>query len=425
MGEGTNNTDEVFGIVRGKPLTYVERSRVDNVFFESLARDKHIVVYGSSKQGKTCLRKTWLGEAEHLQIGCLASMGLADLHAAILKKAGFTIEQSQTKASTGSHKFKAELTGKGKFFFAEAGATGGYEGQTSKSDTEIRARLEIDLDDVNDIAAALREAESPRFVVLEDFHYLPIETQINFSTALKLFHEESPYCFIVIGVWREKNRLIYFNGDLASRVVAIDADEWTDTELSAVVEAGEPLLNITFDQQFKKGVVENAQHAVYLVQEACLKTCYDAGVYYTQDKHRVVGEGVDSKSLIKAIVDEQAGRYIAFIRNVSEGFQRTDLKMYKWLIYAVLHSNINELGKGLVRANIAAAIKQHHPDGASLNEGNITQALTSIAALQVKKGVRPIVLDYDQTNRVLNVVDRAFLIWLSYQDISELVAEIS
>ncbi|MFC1895462.1 hypothetical protein ACFL0Q_02215 [Thermodesulfobacteriota bacterium] len=39
---------------------------------------------------------------------------------------------------------------------------------------------------------------------------------------------------------------------------------------------------------------------------------------------------------------------------------------------------------------------------------------------QVKKDIRPIVLDYDQTNLRLNVVDRSFLIWLSNQDREDL-----
>lgn len=124
-------------------------------------------------------------------------------------------------------------------------------------------------------------------------------------------------------------------------------------------------------------------------------------------------------------MDEQAGRYIAFLNNVAEGFQKAELEMYKWLLHAVLRTPLNDLHNGVRRSTIAAAIKVHHPQGDGLNEGNITQALTSIASLQVKKNIRPIILDYDQTNRVLNVVDRAFLVWLAYQDIDELAAQIA
>lgn len=425
MAEGMAKTEEVFGIVRGRPLNYVQRDRVDSVFFDSLSRDKHIVVYGSSKQGKTSLRKSWLGDEDYLHIGCLNSMSLGDLHGALLKKAGYRIEQNATKTVAGHHKFTVEFGGKGKIpFIAEAEGKGGYEHERSSEQQTTSTRLEIDLTDVNDIVAALKEAGAPRHIVLEDFHYLPIETQQNFSMVLKLFHEESDFCFIVIGVWREKNRLIYFNGDLASRVVAIDADEWHDAEMHEVIKAGEALLNIQFDDTFRNEVVLHSQHAVYLVQESCLKACHSAGIYSTQDQLTLIGQDVEAKQLIKSIVDEQAGRYIAFIRNVSEGFQQTDLKMYKWLMYALLNFDAAELGPGILRADVASAIKAYHPEGEGLNEGNITQALTSVAALQVRKGVRPIILDYDQTHRVLNVVDRAFLIWLGHQDRATLLREI-
>ncbi len=43
-------------------------------------------------------------------------------------------------------------------------------------------------------------------------------------------------------------------------------------------------------------------------------------------------------------------------------------------------------------------------------------ALRSTSNLQVKKNIKPIVLDFDQTGRKLTVVDRGFLIWLQHQD---------
>ena len=53
--------------------------------------------------------------------------------------------------------------------------------------------------------------------------------------------------------------------------------------------------------------------------------------------------------------------------------------------------------------------------------GNLTQALQATASLQVKKDIKPIVLDYDQTNLRLSVVDRGFLIWIDNQDRRELL----
>lgn len=288
----------------------------------------------------------------------------------------------------------------------------------------VTKRLEIDLNDVNDIITALREIEFKKFIVLEDFHYLSAEVQRNFSFLLKAYHENSEFCFIIIGVWREKNRLIYYNGDLTNRVVSIDVDEWTEPQLCEVISSGEKILNIEFDEGTIEGLIKHSANAVALVQEASFKLCEMAGISETQTVKKKVGAGVDVEQVIRSIVNDQAGRYSAFITNFSEGFQQTDLEMCKWLIYAVLVSTIEDLENGLRRAKISTVIKAKHPDGRKLNEGNITQALQNAASLQVQKHIRPIIFDYDQTTQVLTVVDRSFLIWLTHQDRKELFAEI-
>jgi hypothetical protein len=41
--------------------------------------------------------------------------------------------------------------------------------------------------------------------------------------------------------------------------------------------------------------------------------------------------------------------------------------------------------------------------------------------LQVKKDLKPIIIDYDQTNLRLRVVDSGFLIWLNKQNRDDLL----
>ena len=416
---------DVYGIGRDLPLNYVEREKVDHIFVENLTRDKHVVVFGSSKQGKTSLRKYALKDEDCVTVSCLNTMSLQNLHGMILKAAGYRVEQSQTRTESGSLKAIVELGAEGGIpYIAKAKAKGGIEGVKSTEDTSETKRLEIDLSDVNDVILALNEANFNKFIALEDFHYLPVETQRNFAFALKSFHENSKICFVIIGVWREENRLVYYNGDLTGRVISIDADGWSRSELADVIQKGESLLNITIDENFKREILNHSFDAVYLVQEACLKACEGSKVYETQDDLTTVGSGLDAKEIVKGIVDSQAGRYAAFINNFAEGFQKTDLEMYKWLIFSVISSTEEELEKGLRRGEISTKIKKSHPEGATLNEGNVTQALQNASSLQVQKNIRPIVIDYDQTTRVLHIVDRSFLIWLAHQDRTELLAEL-
>jgi hypothetical protein len=202
------------------------------------------------------------------------------------------------------------------------------------------------------VIAALRAIAFERYIVLEDFHYLPTEAQKDFAVALKAFHEASRICFIIVGVWLEENRLVVFNGDLTGRLIAIDADRWTEAELRRVIESGEKLLNVDFDRVFEGELIKESYGSVYIVQEACRQACIRADVHHTQATTKMVGGGLVTREIVKEVVDQQGGRYTA--------------------------------------------------------------------SLQVAKDIKPIILDYVQTNSRLNVVDRGFVIWLQNQDKPEL-----
>ena len=178
---------DVYGIGRELPLNYVSRKAVDEYFVANLTRDKHVIIYGSSKQGKTSLRKNCLQDDDYIVIHCSNKWAISDLHSAILKRAGYEVTQSSTKTTAGKNKilasFKAAILGVG----IEAGAAK----EVTKSDAVTKAPLELDPEDVNDIIGAL--SGFTKFIVLEDFHYLPIDTQKDFSVALKAFHEQSSF----------------------------------------------------------------------------------------------------------------------------------------------------------------------------------------------------------------------------------------
>jgi glycosyltransferase involved in cell wall biosynthesis len=245
--------------------------------------------------------------------------------------------------------------------------------------------LELDAEDVNDIIAALKQIKFNKYIVLEDFHYLSIEAQKNFAVALKAFHEASDLCFIIIGVWLEENRLVVYNGDLTGRVVAIDADKWTEQELRKVIDEGAKLLNIEFTDYFKSVLLRESYDSVYIVQEVSAEACVKEGIRETQDVVCAIGNNLDISELVKAVVNQQSGRYMSFITQFSEGFQDTRLEMYKWLLYPILITSLGKLQEGLSYAQIRELLQAKHPSGKDLNPGNLTQALQSVASLQVKK----------------------------------------
>lgn len=231
MSERKLATNDVYGMARDIPLNYVERDSVDDVLRDNLERRNHIVIFGSSKQGKTCLRKNCIDDEDCILVQCQNRWDLYSLNSAILKRAGYKIEQSSTRSSTGKQKISASIP-----LLAPFAATLTGEKEHEKSNECVYKSIELDPEDVNDVINALNSLEFCKYIILEDFHYLPLETQKDFSVALKAFHESSGFCFIIIGVWLDENRFIVYNGDLTGRVISVDADKWDHSELEQVID---------------------------------------------------------------------------------------------------------------------------------------------------------------------------------------------
>ena len=160
--------DDIYGISRDLPLNYVEREYVDDTFRRNLNRKKHVTIFGSSKQGKTCLRKHCLKDDEYILIQCNNRWSISELNANILKRAGYELTES-TKTSMGG---KAKLIASIKATLGIGGASVGSELEESHSRETTQRQLELDIDDVNDVIAALNDIGFAKYIVLEDFHYL-------------------------------------------------------------------------------------------------------------------------------------------------------------------------------------------------------------------------------------------------------------
>lgn len=423
-----HSVDEVFGITRDIPLNYIEREPVDGKLLRELVARHHVVIYGSSKQGKTSLRKHCLKEDQYILIQCSNKSDLSDLHGAILKRAGFEITQSTKKSVSGKNKIIISLKAavKAAIFGIGTQIEGGISDEQERTTgTDITyAPLEIDIDDVNDVIAALKAINFNKWIVMEDFHYLPYEIQRDFSIELKAFHESSKITFIIVGVWLEDNRLIVYNGDLTGRVISVNADKWENLDLNKVIKKGGDLLNVDFDATFVSELILLARESVYVVQESCKRACVLHSVSKTCATKTPVGAGLNVEDIVKEVVDQQSARYNGFLKNFADGFQDTELEMHKWLLYPILTANIEILKDGLKFRDIKAVLLSKHPRERDLNPGNITQSLQSSASLQVKKNIMPIIIDYDQTTRTLHVVDKGFLIWLQHQEPEDLLDDI-
>jgi len=296
-----HKTADVFGVSRDLPITYVERDDVDDKLLDNLTRDKHVIIYGSSKQGKTCLRRHCLGDDDYILVQCQNTWDIGKLSETILKQAGCEVEISNSRTSDGKSKLQVKAkSGFNLFGLGKAEAELGSEGEQGHSKTKSTEPFELDPSDPNDLVRALKGIDFKKFVVLEDFHYLPQETQEQFAFALKTIHETSKITFIIVAVWREENRLIVHNGDLAGRIISVDADAWSNDDLLKVVTEGEKKLNVKFPDHFKYSLIAHSLNSVYIVQDCCYKACKLYDVNETREKQFLFPPELDANRLVSA-----------------------------------------------------------------------------------------------------------------------------
>jgi hypothetical protein len=208
--------------MKGVPSTYVSRPYVDDEFLSALGGDKLIVVFGSSKQGKSSLRKKHLDPKSYVTIQCTSSTTREKLYEMILKEAGARINVTETRARGTHHTIKVTLGAEGRFIVAKAKGDMGGERESTEESQAVTRTLEIDPSDPNDVIRVLREADFERAVFIEDFHYLDNKTQEAIAADLKVFYEQADLHLIIVGVWLGRDRLTHLNGDLDGRTTYIE-----------------------------------------------------------------------------------------------------------------------------------------------------------------------------------------------------------
>ena len=413
--------EEVFGVSRNIPESYISRKNVDDSFTDSLGEKKHTIIFGSSKQGKTCLRKRHLRESRYITLHCNNQLDLKSLHAQILKLAGYEITLHETKSLNGNITTDFEA-GINLLVQAKAKLSLSASGEKSKTTSP----LTIDLASTNDIIIALKQIEFDKIILLEDFHYLDIKTQIDFSNCLKAYYDESNLRFIIIGVWLDENKLITFNGDLAGRIVSINSDKWGFDDLKELIDNGSELLNIEFDKDLVEQIIEESFDNVYFVQELCARVCKEYKIKKTFTK---LTEGGSQRFLIsqvssltnfsREIVNQHSGRYNKFIVQLSSFSQKTPL-ISRCITEYLISCDTSVLQDGIAIRKLLEYIQEQLHENPRIEESFLISILEKVIPFQFENGIKPIIIDFDSGIKKLNIVDKEFIIWLSYADTTSL-----
>lgn len=411
------NVEDVFGVSGKQVASYVERVHVDDKFKDALRTDKQIIVYGSSKQGKTALVKKYIP--------------YEDIYQSILRKSGVVLKTSYTEGTGDTTKVKSKASIQGAVAMVMKGKVeiGLEKDRIAKTDEQFD-EIEFNLELPDDVADLIHRVGHKKVVILENFHYLPEELQRTFAYDLRTF-QDLKIRFIILGVWKEANRLAQYNGELQDRVYEIPVEPWLEDDFREIARKGEELLNIKFATVILEQCIENAFSSVGVFQELLKNTCFESGVVNKQSSSTFLENVGAFERAITSKTEEYSGRHLRNLESIAcgNGVQISKDKPLPYFLqyYIVMHIldiGYRGLNGGITKEALLHGIKQVHHRKDELKGAQLTAVLKGLTELQASKGISPPVIAYDSNSRQLKVVDSTFYFFLKNAQLEEIKEEI-
>ena len=429
MKELTHKTTDVFGVKSKLIASYIEREAVDARFNEAIKDGNEVIVYGSSKQGKTSLILKHLDIDSYVKVECSPQTQPIDIYKSILRQLKIKFIESQTIDRGYEHGGKIKAGFKIKIPFVgdtEAGAeiADKSSDKTSSKETYIEYNLTL----AQDVSELLKDQGVDKYIVLENFHYLELGVQESLAYDLRVFQDHH-IIFIVLGIWREANRLIQFNGDLLDRITEVPVEPWSKEDFKKVIGKGSELLNVDFSEVVDQ-LIDDSFDSIGVVQEIAKYCCLEAGVAETSANTI----SIKKEHLVSALKKKAAEYGVRHIRNfeafvdiarkTSNQSGKPSLAFPYYFIKLLLIHNFDEIEKGLSRSTLLETIRDIHHRPEDVRSGDLGTFLHNITQHQINKKIQPPFVDYDRGGKTLKIIDSSLYFFLKHCERQEILDDI-
>jgi hypothetical protein len=374
----------------------------------------------------------YLPYEDNIVVRLTPNTNVSDIYSSILRQADIEIEESsQTESSTATSatvgiKAKAKI-----LFFGEgetnASGTLGSGETTSKSYQIIPFNLAL----AQDVSELLHKISFQKKIILENFHYLDEEKQRELSFDLRTF-QETGIIFVVLGVWRKKDKIRIFCPDLTDRIDDVPVEPWEEDDFREVIAKGSEELNISVSESIIAKVIANSFGSIGVLQELLRAFCNSAKIYQTHvGSCRHIADDTHADEALSEKCDEyrethQQALELFASGNVthSKGKEKAPLHLPYYLVRIIAKKGYDGFFGGLSRTDITEGIKEIHHRPEDVRPSDISNLLHNISNLQYKKKLNPPLVDYDQGKRQLFAIDSTFFYFLKNSDLAEFEEEL-
>jgi len=356
------------------------------------------------------------------------SATLFNIYSSILRQCDVGIETGHTAQNSkqvevgGSCKAKLKIP-----LIAEVEAGGSGKGSVGTTKTKQYKEVEYDLALAQDISEILHSINFKKYIVLDNFHYLDEDVQKQFAFDLRIF-QETDVRFIVLGIWRERNRLTQFNGDLQDRVVEVAVEPWEKKDFLKVVEKGCTKLNVDFGQIISL-FIDSSFDSIGVFQELCKESCLAAGVKETTSTKITINELHLKKAIEKKLIDYSSRHLRSFETFADSAIKsregQTPLFIPYYFLKVLLTSDFDTIVKGLKRKDLHQEISNIHHRPNDIRASDMSNFLYQLTKYQINRKINPPLFDFDRSINTLKIIDSTLYFFLRNSDREQIFKDIT
>ena len=248
------------------PLSYIVRD-VERNFCRALKDDKYevLVIYGTSKQGKSSLRRNVLPNDSCTFVTASQEVTREAIYREALNGVGASAKTTRESTSSVEKKFSIEINAPSWLMLDKLFGFGASAERERKNGVTTE-EVEVDLSLAAAVARIYAKHGGRKPIVIDNFHHIDPDLQAQIATDIRAFAEYG-IKFVMLGTWKAQNYIQKKNTDLIGRVCALSIEPWTDSDLSRVIDAGESLLNIKFSPNVRTGQLQRCTGNIALLHE--------------------------------------------------------------------------------------------------------------------------------------------------------------
>jgi hypothetical protein len=125
--------------------------------------------------------------------------------------------------------------------------------------------------------------------LVDDFHYIPAELQIDIGRQIKTASERG-IRIITASVPHRSDDVVRSNSELRGRTFNIDIEFWTESELASIAATGFGALNVHLNNAMIERLAQSACRSPQIMQRICLNVCNSIGVTHAYEAMRYVSD---------------------------------------------------------------------------------------------------------------------------------------